>query len=253
MNFMANIVFQFLKAVQMPAAKKTTANISFAPRPQRLGDQAYDRIKEDVVLCRLRPNAEVTEAGLAEHYDLGLAPIRAALSRLAQERLVIVVPRRGYIVAPITIQSVKELFDLRLLLEPATAKAAAGRVDVELLRKTGSGPHGKRGGARDLMFLKDNRNFHIEIARAAGNHRITRILESLLDEMERLLHLGLFESDHESLVIDHEMQRSQHEALVEALAAGDAVAAENAAIEHIVHSRQLVMRALMNGVLSLNL
>jgi DNA-binding GntR family transcriptional regulator len=251
---MANIVLlQFLKAVQVAAAKKSMANISFAPRPQRLGDQAYDRIKEDIVLCRFRPGADVTESGLAEHYDLGLAPIRAALSRLAQEGLVIVVPRRGYIVAPITIQNVKELFDLRLLLEPAAAKAAAGRVDVDLLRKTGSGPYGKRGGAHDLLFLKDNRTFHIQIARAAGNQRMTRILESLFDEMERLLHLGLFESDRESLRIDHEMQRSQHEALVEALAAGNAAAAEKAAIQHVEHSRQLVMRALMNGVLSVNL
>lgn len=237
----------------MPAPRRSKTTIDFAPRPQRLGDQAYDRIKEDLVVCRLRPGAEVTEAGLAAHYDLGLAPIRAALSRLVQEGLVNVVPRRGYIVAPITSQSVKEVFDLRLLLEPAAARAAAGHVDVDLLRKVSSGPYQERGNARDLSFLKDNRNFHLLIARAAGNQRMTRILESLLDEMERLLHLGLFASNRESLYIDHEMQRRQHEALVEALAAGDQAAAEKAAIQHIEHSRQLVMHAVMNGVLSITL
>src|SRR5262245_53345201 len=108
--------------------------VKLGPRRQRLGDQAYDRIKEDIVVCRLRPGAEVTEAGLAQHYELGLAPIRAALSRLSQEGLVNVIPRRGYVITPITIQTVKEVFDLRLLLEPAAARAAAGRVNGDLLR-----------------------------------------------------------------------------------------------------------------------
>lgn len=231
----------------------STATIVFAPRPQRLGDQAYNRIKEDLVICRLRPGAEITEAGLADHYALGLAPIRAALSRLTQEGLVNAVPRRGYIVAPVTTQSVKEIFDLRLLLEAAAARAAAGRVNVNLLREVSAGPYEERGSADDLQFLKANRSFHILIARAADNQRLTRILESLLDEMERLLHLGLFGSDREGLRIDHEMQRQQHEALVEALAAGDSDAAEKAAIRHVEHSRQLVMNAVINGVLSVDL
>jgi len=228
-------------------------SISLATRPQRLGDQAYDRIKEDIVVCRLRPGAEVTESGLADHYDFGLAPIRAALSRLTQDGLVSVVPRRGYIVAPITLQSVKEVFDLRLLLEPAAARTAAGRVDVELLRRAGQGPFERRGAAGDRLFLKGNRDFHIQIAQAAGNHRVTRILESLHDEMERLLHLGLFANNRKTLHIDHEMQRHQHEALIEALAAGDPAAAEKAATQHIEHSRKLVMDAVISGVLAVSL
>ena len=72
------------------------------PARRRLTDEAYDLIKSDVILCRLKPGAEVTEAGLASHYGLGLAPIRSALSRLDQEGLVSTIPRRGYIVAPVS-------------------------------------------------------------------------------------------------------------------------------------------------------
>jgi DNA-binding GntR family transcriptional regulator len=227
--------------------------VRLTPRRQRLGDQAYDRIKEDIVVCRLRPGAEVTEAGLAEHYELGLAPIRAALSRLSQEGLVNVIPRRGYVVTPITIQTVKEVFDLRRLLEPAAARAAAGRVDADLLRKSGGGPYGKRSTQREVQFLKDNRDFHVEIARASGNERMARILESLLDEMDRLLHLGLFSGDRERLRIDHELQRQQHKVLIDALVAGDRDAAERAALRHVEHSRELVLQAVMSGALSVNL
>jgi DNA-binding GntR family transcriptional regulator len=236
------------------AAMALTEIVNLNPRPQRLGDQAYDLIKEDIVVCRLRPGVEVTESMLAEHYRLGLAPIRAALSRLSQEGLVTAVPRRGYIVAPITAQSVKEVFDLRLLLEPAAARAAAGHVDGERLKKFGSGPYSQAGKSRDLQFLKDNRDFHVEIAQASGNERLVRIIASLLDEMERLLHLGLFgQRDAERLKIDHELQRQQHKLLIDALIAGDRDAAEQAAAEHVEHSRKLVLEAVMSGVLSVNL
>jgi DNA-binding GntR family transcriptional regulator len=228
--------------------------IAFAPRPPRLGDQAYNLLKEDIVVCRLRPGAEVTEGGLAEHYNLGLAPIRTALSRLTQEGLVNVVPRRGYIVASITTQSVKDIFDLRLLLEPAAARAAAGRVDAIALRKLSAGPYDQGVTARDLKFLKDNRNFHVEIAHASGNERMARILESLLDEMARLLHLGLFgRRDIDGLRMDQAIQRQQHIELVDALVAGDRDAAEKAARQHVEHSRELVMNAVLSGAFSVNL
>jgi DNA-binding GntR family transcriptional regulator len=228
--------------------------IASAPRRQRLGDQAYDKIKHDIIACRLWPGSEATEAGLAEHYSLGLAPIRAALSRLTQEGLVNVVPRRGYVIAPITSQSVQEIFQLRLLLEPAAAAAAAGRVDVAKLKKMSAGPYDGRGTAGNLQFLKDNRDFHIEIARASGNERLERILASILDEMARLLHLGLFAgADAQTLSLDHKLQRRQHAALVEALANGDRKGAESIARQHIEHSREMVVNAVARGAFSVRL
>lgn len=231
-----------------------TNTIKFGPRPLRLGDQAYTLIKDDIITCRLRPGAEMTESALAEYYNLGLAPIRAALSRLCQEGLLQAIPRRGYVVTPITIQSVTDLFDLRRLIEPAAARSAAGHVDANLLRKLGTGPSKKGNWATDRQFLKNNRDFHVEIARASGNVRLTRILESLLDEMERLLHLGLFaRHDRDRLTIDHELQRQQHNALIAALVVGDQNAAEKAALVHVEHSRTLVLNGMMTGALVVNL
>ena len=228
--------------------------IRFGSRPLKLGDQAYNLIKEDIIICRLRPGSEMTESGLAEHYRMGLAPIRAALSRLCQEKLLLAIPRRGYVVTPITSQSITDLFDLRKLIEPAAARAAAGHVNGDLLRKLGTGPASNPSGPADRQFLKNNRDFHVEIVRASGNERMTRILESLLDEMERLLHLGLFaRHDRDGINFDHEQQRQQHIALIEALVLGDKKAAEKAARIHVEHSRALVLSAMMNGTLVVNL
>jgi DNA-binding GntR family transcriptional regulator len=227
---------------------------AFAPPiRRRLTDEAYDLIKNDVILCRLRPGAEVTEAGLAGHYKLGLAPIRSALSRLSQEGLVNTIPRRGYVIAPVNAKTANEVFDLRVLLEPAAARAAAGRIDEQLLRKLGAGPFWRDNSPDDLQFLRNNRDFHAEIARASGNERMARIIESLLDEMQRLLHLGLFSGrDRPRLLLDHELQRRQHEQLIDALLAGDADASENAALEHVLHSKELVMKAI-GDILSVSL
>lgn len=65
-----------------------------------LGRAAYDAIKRDVARCRLAPGAELTEGELATHYGFGKTPVRDALARLAQEGLVRVLPRRGYVVRP---------------------------------------------------------------------------------------------------------------------------------------------------------
>src|SRR5271165_1814315 len=73
-----------------------------------LNEVAFDRIKRDILTCALGPGEQVTEAQLAERYQMGRAPIRAALLGLAQVGLVRAIPRRGYLIAPITTQDVQD-------------------------------------------------------------------------------------------------------------------------------------------------
>jgi DNA-binding GntR family transcriptional regulator len=241
-----------------PAAGRRTHDLAgrmMAPQPQSLGDQAYDVIKGDIVLCRLAPGAEFTEAALAERYRLGRASIRSALSRLSQDGFVNVVPRRGYVIAPITVKGVQEIFELRLILEPAAARIATGHVDLQRLRATNSWPTISDSTKQNLRFLTSNRAFHIAIAEATGNDRLAQAITTLHDEMARLLNLGLFSSGREpdALQIDYELQRQQHDVLIDSLAARDPDAAERAAREHIEHSRDLVVRAIFRNRLSFGL
>jgi DNA-binding GntR family transcriptional regulator len=224
-------------------------------QPQSLGEQAYDLIRSDIVLCKLAPGSEVTEAGLAEFYRLGRAPIRSALSRLCQDGFVNVVPRRGYVIAPITLKGVQEIFELRLILEPAAARIATGHVDLARLRANNSGPTASDSTKQNLRFLTSNRAFHLAIAEATSNDRLTQSIATLHDEMIRLLNLGLFSSGREpdAMHIDYERQRKQHDALIEAFAACDPSAAERAAADHIEHSRDLVLRAIFRRRLSFDL
>src|SRR5271170_3283594 len=96
---------------------------------------AFDRIRQDIIGCALEPGRQVTEAELAARYALGKAPIRAALLGLCQEGLVRAIPRRGYLITPITMRDVQDVFQLRILLEPTAARLSAGRVTNEPLRR----------------------------------------------------------------------------------------------------------------------
>ncbi len=231
----------------MDAVSPLTA-VSAPPVQQRLSDIAYERIKHDIIRCALAPGEEVTEARLGVRLGLGKAPVRAALMRLSQEGLIRALPRRGYLVAPVTLRDVQDIFQFRMLLEPEAARLAAGRVQGDRLRqldavcRAGYVP-GDRESEAD--FLRANRDFHVTIAEASGNARLTTTLAGLLDEMERLLHLGL------ALRNRTEEMQHEHKTLVDALIRGDGEAAAGIAAEQVDASRKMVMDAILSSPLAL--
>lgn len=212
---------------------------------QRQSDQAFEAIKNEIIVCRLAPGARFSEAELSDRYSFARAATRAALMRLAEVRLVQPVPRHGFVVTPITVASIRELFELRLIAEPQAAALAVGKIDANKLRELNRSPQNAGSNPEQLAFVESNRAFHRAIAAATGNSRLFNLLESLADEMQRLVHLGLFGpggSEAERRNAD-----AQHEALIAAFEHGDAKAAELAARLHIEHARGLAMDRVVNG------
>lgn len=219
------------------------AGPGIAGKKDRLGDIAYARIKREIIRCILKPGALVTEQYLASTYELGKAPVRAALVRLGQERLVRSVPRRGYEIAPITLRDVEELMEFRMLLECFIAGRAAGHVDAGLLtRLDATCRAGYRPGrpASEEAFIRANRAVHMVIARAAGNQRIANALAGILDAMERVFYLGLSSRDR------NKQMSTGHSAFIKALASGNRKAAERLAAEEVEESRHIVIDSLLH-------
>lgn len=209
-----------------------------------LSERAYERIKHDIICCLYAPGTEISEAQLCAQYKLGKAPVRMALSRLAQDGLVRAIPRRGYMVSPVTLKDIQDVFELRLILEPQAARRAAGHVDVKRLRlldeicRAGYQPDQPKSIAR---FLEANKEFHVAIAQAAGNMRVVHAVAQLLDEMTRLLHLGLGFRNR-----TQEMQH-EHRTLLRALIRGDGATAEKICQEQIEAAREMVMKAILSS------
>jgi DNA-binding GntR family transcriptional regulator len=215
-----------------------------------LTDRAYERIRHDIISCVIAPGTEISEAQLCTQYKLGKAPVRMALSRLAHDGLVRAIPRRGYMVMAVTLKDIQDVFELRLMLEPAAARMAAGRVDGQRLRmldevcRAGYQPGDVKSITR---FLEANKEFHVAITHAAGNIRLAHAIEQLLDEMSRLLHLGLGLRNR-----SQEMQH-EHRALVRALTRGDGATAERICREQIEAARSMVLSAILSSSSVLNL
>ncbi|MCP5365982.1 MAG: GntR family transcriptional regulator [Hyphomicrobiales bacterium] len=192
---------------------------AFTVHDLTLNETAYRRLRKEIVGCTLPPGQAVTESGLCARLGMGKAPIRAALTRLGQENLVQAIPRRGYRIAPITMQDIQDLFQLRLVLEPRAAELAAGRLTADqILRMREScnvtyEPGNQESQAR---FLEANRTFHTLIAEASGNRKLTAIIYQLLSEVERILHLCL----KPARLGEH--FQTEHLELMDALLAGEA-------------------------------
>ena len=95
-----------------------------------LTEQAYRAIEEAIVTLDVAPGEVVSEAQLATKLGFGRTPVREALQRLARERLVRILPRRGIVVAAVDVGEQLRLLEVRREIERLVARAAARRADA---------------------------------------------------------------------------------------------------------------------------
>lgn len=221
-----------------------------APAIPLLTDRAYERIRHDIITCAVAPGTEVSEPQLCAQHRLGKAPVRMALIRLAHDGLVRAIPRRGYMVTPVTLKDIHDVFELRLMLEPAAARMAAGKVATRRLRELDDACRSgyQSNDVKSITRIIDaNKAFHVAIAQATGNGRLAAMVAQLHDQMTRLMHLGLGLRNR-SLEMQHE-----HRALVKALVRGDGELAERIAREQIETARNRMLSAIMTSHTVMNL
>jgi DNA-binding GntR family transcriptional regulator len=213
-------------------------------RHSSLAETAYETIKRAIIRCDLEPGRYVSEAYLAERFQLSRAVVRPALKRLYQEQLVQTDAGQRYLVPSITLKDAYDLFELRLMLEPAAARKAAGRLDAaQLARLTELCRAQYEPGNRESAeaFLLDNREFHVTVARASGNALMAEVIANVLDREERLNHLAHVLQDRNDAAC-HE-----HQELLDALIARDGERAEKVMADGVADSRRFVIDALMSS------
>ena len=99
---------------------------------KRLADEVYDRLLGQLMSLRIVPDSRVTIDALARELGVSQTPIRDALNRMEADGLVVRVHHAGYRIPPqITRDRFEDMFEIRLLLEPAAARRAAERASTE--------------------------------------------------------------------------------------------------------------------------
>jgi len=209
-----------------------------------LSETAYNRLRQEILVGELTPGLVVSERELAGRFEMSKTPVREAVTQVCREGLLQRLPGRGYMVSPITIKEIQDLYGMRLILELATIENMVKNSPAEHLEKLQHISKIKYildQPDSHTVFLAANRDFHLTIAEATGNTRLVQTLETILVEMDRLFHLGLRLRDYSS-----EMKK-EHEELVTAIENRDVEAARNSMTKQITTSKNRILEAILRG------
>lgn len=208
-------------------------------RPHSVREAAYAHLRGAILMGTLLPGARISEPGLAQELGISRTPVREALQRLAQEGLVELLPGRGARVRVLSAEEVREVYDVRALLEgEAAALAAENATEAELnrlerlLQALDALP--KEAYAQQMQVDFD---FHTTLVEAAHNKTLARIYADLRSS------LTLIRSFQQTLS-QHPKTRQQHQAILLALKSHNPTEAAEAARAHVQYFRDLVMRGL---------
>ncbi|MBW6425872.1 GntR family transcriptional regulator [Rhizobium sp. XQZ8] len=194
-------------------------------------DQVHRALRSAIVEVRLRPGSALSEKEIAACLNVSKTPIREALIRLVEERLVMVVPKSGTRVSTIDIDRFREGCFARLHIEvAAVAQAATLRTDEHIIQMKANLSRQRDALEREAywdFFLCDEQ-FHALILKAAGLSGLVPIMEAAKVEVDRIRSLK-----NRLGVRRTEIVIREHEAIVSAIAARDPGRASQAIREHL--------------------
>lgn len=203
-------------------------------------DEVYERLMAMILSDDLPPDVRVNVYALAKRLDVSPTPIREALTRLEDARLVEKIHLKGYrTTSVLTRKELTDLYDLRLLLEPPSAALAADRAGDDEIASLRQEVHRfteapeAESASEYSRFSRHDARLHGLIARASGNLAVERALE------RTHFHLHAFR-----LAYDHESGETtvlEHIRIVEAIEARDAPRAEIEMRAHLETARERLL------------
>jgi len=167
--------------------RATLQEVTPAAPAQSLTELAYGHLEEMIVTLKLPPGASVSEAELSQRLGIGRTPIREALQRLARERLVLILPRRGIMVSEVNVKSQLRLLEVRRELERLIARTAARRASAEERERFRELARLFEKSAKvndDVTFMRTDREFN-ELCVAATRNEFAAGAMSLMHSLSR--------------------------------------------------------------------
>lgn len=214
----------------------------------------YERLRQDILTMTLKPSAPLDEVRLSERFQMSRTPIREALVRLAGENLVMTLPNRSTIVAPLDFNDVQAYCDALALLQRVVARLAArNRDDADLARiaQTHEAFADAVAAQDPFRLIVTNCEFHLAIAHAGRNKYYTGFYKRLLDDGRRLLRLFYFY--YNDALPDRFVQ--EHASMIRAIEDRNEDAADRFALDHAqstIECLQFMLQPKEGGALDLS-
>jgi DNA-binding GntR family transcriptional regulator len=200
-----------------------------------------DALRADIASGALSDGAALAQNAIAARFHVSHIPVREALRRLESDGLVVIEPNRGAFVASLSPDDVRELFDLRILLECDALRHAIPRhTDASVLRV--------RHAQELLEALADRREweaqdraFHALLIAPSGRNRSIDLIRNLRAAVERFCLIHLDPTGKSG----SRFWKPEHRAIIKALESRDADAAAAALHAHLESTAHLVLKKLV--------
>ena len=206
-----------------------------------LREVVFNTLRDAILTGELAPGERLMEIQLADKLGVSRTPVREAIRKLELEGLAIMLPRRGAIVASITISDLQDVLEVRRVLEGLTIELACKRMNEEELEQLKQGAEAFEKAAREndlTEIAKKDEAFHDVIYNASKNNRLIQILNNLREQMYRYrLEYIKDEAKREILIEEHRM-------IVDAIEANDVVLAKKALKKHISNQEKTIIENL---------
>ena len=213
-------------------------------KKESLKQQAYNIIKSKIVTCEYPPNMLLNEEKLKEEIGASRTPIRDALSRLEQEELVEILPKKGIVVAPLSIRQINAVYEVRMLVEPYAIKHYAYRIPAErfeyykgFFSRKPDEIQRTKADIENVYNIDDK--LHIEFIEAMDNEYFQAMYERIFVQNCRIRILSGVKSDRR--IAD---TQKEHLKIIQACVKGKWTDAADAMKEHLICSKRASFAAL---------
>ena len=225
----------------MPATLESEVfAIEEAPAPDRTGDRqaatltksVYQQLRADILTGRMRPGEKIRAEALRKRFNTASSPVREALNRLLSEGFVALEEQKGFRVAPVSREELKELVKARCWIDGLAIRKSIERFEVSweenlvlALHRLSRTPREHAEQVENGEWEIRHKEFHKALIAGCGSRWIERISEQLFDAAER----------YRLLALEHVLERNEleeHRAIVDACINRDADRAEEVLKHH---------------------
>lgn len=210
--------------------------------PKTLADEAYQRIHDDIIRGEFAPEEKLQPDALRERYDIGLSPVREALSRVALEGLAVAEGQRGFFVAPATREELLDIADLRINFSMLSLERSIRRGGDEWenavvttyyqLNKLENQSRREPHTFHD-EWEKRNRAFHQALESGCGSPWLLHFCDILYDQLERYRRRFVIYTDIDPTIAE------EHKKIMELALARDTAACK-VLKQHFEHAARVI-------------
>ena len=206
-----------------------------------LVDEAYRALKLAIRENVFPPGHKAAEPDIAEQLGMSRTPVHEAIIRLQEEGLVQVLPRRGVLVCPISVEDMREIYDVLIAVEGmaasllARSSREAGPAAAEALEDQTAAMDSALQGSDLLAWAAADERFHQLMTERCGNRRLARMATTVMDQSHRARLFTLHLRPRPTA------SAAEHRRITDAIRSGNALEAEAAARSHRIGARDALL------------